>query len=77
MLLIGMGYLAVVGTIGYLPAIALLVLATARYVGRPWSAELFLVAGSGALLYYLLFVRLLDIPLPPGIWPGLWRALAG
>gem|GEM_PF-769119 len=77
MLLIGMAYLAVVGTIGYLPAIALLVLASARYIGRPWSAELFLVAGLGALLYYLLFVRLLAIPLPPGIWPGLWRQLAG
>lgn len=77
MLLIGIAYLIVVGTIGYLPAIALLVLATARYMGRPWSAELVGVAVGGALLYYLIFVRLLGIPLPPGIWPGLWRGLAG
>jgi hypothetical protein len=76
-LLIGVAYLAVVGTIGYLPAIALLLLATARYLGRPWSADLFLVALGGAALYYLIFVRLLGIPLPPGIWPGVWRALAG
>jgi hypothetical protein len=77
MLLIGMAYLAVVGTIGYLPAIALLVLAAARYMGRPWSGELILVAAGLALFYYLIFVRLLGIPLPPGIWPGVWRGLAG
>jgi len=76
-LLIGVVYLLVVGAIGYLPAIALLLLATARYVGQPWSAELFLVALGGAVIYYLTFVRLLDIPLPPGIWPGLWRGLTG
>ncbi|HSA80551.1 MAG TPA: tripartite tricarboxylate transporter TctB family protein [Geminicoccaceae bacterium] len=71
MLLIGMGYLVVVSAIGYVPAVALLVLATARFMGRPWSAELILLAVGGALLYYLLFVRLLGIPLPPGLWSGL------
>jgi putative tricarboxylic transport membrane protein len=74
---IGIIYLLMVGTIGYLPAIALLLLATARYLGRPWSAELCLIAVAGAALYYVVFVRLLGIPLPPGIWPGVWRALAG
>jgi len=77
MLLIGMGYLVVVNTIGYVPAVALLVLATARFMGRAWSAELILLAAGGALLYYLLFAGLLGIPLPSGIWPGLWRGLAG
>ena len=77
MLLIGMGYLVVVNAIGYVPAVALLVLATARFMGRPWSAELILLAVGGDLLYYLLFVRLLGIPLPPGIWSGVWRGLAG
>jgi putative tricarboxylic transport membrane protein len=77
MLLIGIGYLAVVGTIGYLPAVALLVLATAFYLGQSLSARLVLLAVGLAVLYYLIFVRLLGIPLPPGIWPGVWRALAG
>jgi putative tricarboxylic transport membrane protein len=76
MLLIGVGYLVVVGTIGYLPAVALLVLATARYIGQPWSAQLIALAIGGALVYDLIFVWLLGIPLPPGIWPGLWRELA-
>ena len=77
MLLIGMGYLAVVSTIGYLPAVVGLVLATALYLGQSPSAKLVLLALGLALLYYLIFVRLLGIPLPPGIWPGLWRTLAG
>ena len=77
MLLIGIGYLAVVGTIGYLPAVVLLVLATALYLGQSLSARLALLAVGLAVLYYLIFVRLLGIPLPPGIWPGVWAALAG
>jgi hypothetical protein len=77
MLLIGVGYLALVGTIGYVPAVALLVLATALYLGQGLSARLLVVATGLALLYYLIFVRLLGIPLPAGIWPGVWRGLAG
>jgi putative tricarboxylic transport membrane protein len=71
MLLIGIGYLLIVGIVGYVPAVALLLLASARFMGRAWSIELVLIAVGGALVYYLLFVRLLGIPLPPGIWPGL------
>jgi putative tricarboxylic transport membrane protein len=77
MLLIGVGYLALVGTIGYIPAVALLVMATALYLGPTLSARLVLLAVGLALFYDLIFVRLLGIPLPPGIWPGLWRGLAG
>ena len=77
MLLIGVGYLALVGTIGYVPAVALLVVATALYLGQSWSVRLAVLAVGLALLYYLIFVRLLGIPLPRGIWPGVWRALAG
>jgi hypothetical protein len=77
MLVIGMGYLAVVGMVGYMPAVALLVLTTALYLGQGPSARLVLVAVGLAVLYYLIFVRLLGIPLPPGVWPGLWRGLAG
>jgi putative tricarboxylic transport membrane protein len=77
MLLIGVGYLAVVGTIGYIPAVVGLVVATALYLGQSVSTRLVLLAVGLALLYYLIFVRLLGIPLPPGIWPGMWRALAG
>jgi putative tricarboxylic transport membrane protein len=77
MLLIGVGYLVLVGTIGYVPAVALLVMATALYLGEGLSARLLVVAAGLALFYYLVFVRLLGIPLPPGVWPGVWRGLAG
>jgi putative tricarboxylic transport membrane protein len=77
MLLIGVGYLALVDIIGYVPAVALLVVATALYLGQSLSARLVVLAVGLALFYYLMFVRLLGIPLPPGIWPGAWRALAG
>jgi hypothetical protein len=77
MLLIGIGYLAVVATIGYMPALVLLVIATALYLGQGLSARLVLVAVGLAVLYYLIFVRLLGIPLPPGVWPDLWRTVAG
>lgn len=77
MLLIGMAYLAVVGAVGYVPAIALLLLATALYMGRRWCIALIALSVAGAMFYYLMFVRLLGIPLPAGIWPGVWRALTG
>jgi putative tricarboxylic transport membrane protein len=77
MLLIGAGYLTLVGTIGYVPAVALLVMATALYLGQSLSARLVALAVGLALFYDLMFVRLLEIPLPPGIWPGVWRAIAG
>jgi hypothetical protein len=77
MLLIGVGYLLLVGAIGYVPAVALLVVATALYLGQSWSARLVVLAVGLALFYDLMFVRLLGIPLPPGIWPGVWRALRG
>jgi putative tricarboxylic transport membrane protein len=77
MLLIGIGYLALVGTLGYVPAVALLVIATALYLGQGLSARLVVLALGLALLYYGIFVRLLGIPLPPGIWSGVWRGLAG
>jgi putative tricarboxylic transport membrane protein len=77
MLLIGVGYLVVVNTIGYVAAIVGLVLATALYLGQRLSVRLVVVAVGLALFYHLMFVRLLGIPLPPGLWPGLWRAVAG
>jgi putative tricarboxylic transport membrane protein len=77
MLLIGVGYLALVGTIGYMPALVLLVVASALYLGQSPSTWLVLVAVGLAVLYYLIFVRLLGIPLPPGVWPDVWQALAG
>ena len=79
--LIGVAYLAVVPWLGYLVSIALLIAATAWYQGgsitgapdqaRPTSAVL-LVAASGAVFLWLLFVVLLGIPQPSGAWSAIF-----
>lgn len=71
MLALGVAYLLVVPTLGYAVSVALLVGAVALYNHRQPSLGLALVAVAVATGFYILFVRLLDIPLPPGIWPDL------
>jgi len=77
MLLIGVGFLVLVEIIGYIPAIFLMICVTAVYNGRPMSWR---IAGFAALLtaiFYALFDLILNIPMPSGVWPGVWRAIAG
>ena len=50
-------------------AVLLLVAAVALYNHQRLSMRLVLVAVLVAASFYLLFVRLLNIPLPPGLWP--------
>lgn len=68
---IGIVYLLVLPWLGYLPSVVLLVTATSVYIGARAGAYTLGVATGLAVIYYLLFVQLLDIPLPAGIWPGL------
>lgn len=70
-LLIGIIYLLLLPHIGYVPGIFLLVCAVAIYIGAKPGLY---TAGVGLLVavcFYLLFKRLLGIPMPAGIWPGL------
>jgi putative tricarboxylic transport membrane protein len=69
MLALGVAYLFVVPTLGYAVSVALLVAAVALYNHQQLSMRLVLVAVLVAASFYLLFVRLLNIPLPPGLWP--------
>ncbi len=71
MILIGAGYLLVVPYLGYLVSIGLLLLTVALYNGKRPSLGLVLFAALGSVVFYLLFVRLLDVPLPAGFWPSL------
>jgi putative tricarboxylic transport membrane protein len=74
--LIGIAYLAVVPWLGYLISIALLIGCTAWYQGgsitgepdKPRATGIFVVAASGAVVLWLLFVALLGIPQPSGVW---------
>jgi putative tricarboxylic transport membrane protein len=71
MIVIGAGYLAMVPYLGYLPSVALLLAVVALYNGKRPSLGLAAFAIVGAVVFYLLFVQLLDVPLPAGLWPRL------
>jgi hypothetical protein len=77
MFLIGLAFLLVVGYVGYIPAIFVMICVTAVYNGRPMSWR---IAGIAAVLtaaLYMLFDLVLHIPMPRGIWPQIWQAIAG
>jgi cell division protein FtsW (lipid II flippase) len=68
MLMIGIAYLAVVSTLGYALSIGLLLAGVMVYQGLAPSWRVALVATAGTLVLWVIFVLLLDIPLPAGIW---------
>jgi putative tricarboxylic transport membrane protein len=64
LLAIGIAYLLIVRTVGYVPAIAALIIAAALYGGAALSWRVFAIGIAGAVFYYALFVLVLGIPLP-------------
>jgi putative tricarboxylic transport membrane protein len=69
MLGIGIAYILVVPWLGYVLSIAGLLLATTYYQGGTVNRQVGLVAVSGAIFFWFLFVVLMGIPQPPGWWP--------
>ena len=67
-LALGLGYGAVLPWLGYAGSIALLIAATAAYQGAGFNRRVALVAIGGAAFLWALFVWLLGIPQPAGIW---------
>lgn len=72
MLAIGVGYLLIVDHVGYVVAVALLLLVVSLYIGARASLRTFLFAGLGAVFFYFLFVMFLGIPLPAGLVENLF-----
>jgi hypothetical protein len=68
MVMNGVIYILVVPWLGYILSIAALIGATVFYQGGGMNRRVAAVAIGGALLFWLLFVRLLHIAHPPGIW---------
>ena len=77
MFLIGLGFLLTVGYVGYIPAIFAMTCITAVYNGRPMSWRIAGIAAMVTAVLYVLFDIVLHIPMPEGIWPQIWRAVAG
>jgi hypothetical protein len=70
MLAIGVVYIVVVPWLGYVPTLAGLILVTTWYQSEFVTRTTALVAIAGAIVFWLVFVALLGIPQPPGIWAG-------
>lgn len=64
----GAAYVALVPIIGYLPAIALLIGAVALYEGAPRNWKTLAIALGGALLYWGIFVKILGVHQPSGLF---------
>ncbi len=75
MLAIGGVYVLIAELVGYVVGIAIVVLATALYQGaaRSWRAPA--IAVGGAVSFWLLFVVLLNIGQPEGLWSRLLSSL--
>ena len=67
MLALGIAYLLIVRWLGYLPSVALLMIAAAVYLGTPFSLRVVAIGIAGAIVYWLVFVLVLGIPLPAGV----------
>jgi hypothetical protein len=71
MLLIGIAYIFVLPYLGYLLSVAMLIAATTYFQGGPLNLRTLLVSVSGAVLFWTLFIWLLRIQYPAGLWPSL------
>jgi putative tricarboxylic transport membrane protein len=71
LLAIGVAYVVVVPRLGYMLSLAALIMATTYYQGGALNRHVVVVAMSGAVVFWLLFVMLLGIPQPAGLWPSL------
>ena len=72
MLAIGVVYIVVAPWMGYILSLAALILTTTYYQGGVINRHVAVVAVTGALFFWVLFVFVLGIPQPSGFWPSLF-----
>lgn len=70
---IGIVYLLILPWLGYVPSVILLMVSMSVFIGARAGVYTLGVAVVIAVIFYLLFVQLLGIPLPAGLWPALLR----
>jgi cell division protein FtsW (lipid II flippase) len=71
MLAIGVVYVVALPWLGYVVSLALLIVATAWYQEKARRRWLFPTAIIGAGIFWVLFVKVLQISEPAGFWPSL------
>ncbi|KEQ04209.1 tripartite tricarboxylate transporter TctB family protein [Pseudorhizobium pelagicum] len=71
LLAIGVGYIFVVETLGYLLSVAVLLLVTALYLGAGNKARVLAVATLGAVFLWVMFVIVLGVRMPSGLLASL------
>lgn len=71
LLLIGVLYIVIVPWLGYILSLTGLMVATYSYQGGVLGRRAAFVTVSGALFFWVLFVWLLRISQPAGLWPSL------
>jgi putative tricarboxylic transport membrane protein len=71
MLVVGVVYILVVPYLGYLVSVAMLITVTTYLQGGALNGRTVLVALSGAALFWAVFIWLLRIQYPAGLWPSL------
>ena len=75
MLLIGVAYVALVPWLGYPLCIAAVIAAAAAYQGGVISPSFAAIAIGGAIALWLVFVVVLNIAQPAGVWPDILESL--
>ncbi|CCF18436.1 conserved membrane protein of unknown function [Pseudorhizobium banfieldiae] len=68
---IGVGYIFVIETLGYLLSIAVLLLVTALYLGAGNKGRVLAVAVLGAVFLWVMFVVVLGVRMPSGLLASL------
>lgn len=68
LLLFGFAYIAILPFAGYLPSVALLIIGIGLYEGTAWTWKLPAIAFAGAALYWTIFVKLLGVHQPAGLF---------
>ncbi len=74
LLVLGAGYLLLIGSLGYLLTIFLLIGAVALYSGAALNVKLISISAAGAVVFWLVFAWLFEMHLPAGtLWQWLLR----
>jgi putative tricarboxylic transport membrane protein len=63
---LGALYIAIAPLIGYVPALALLLVAATMYFGAAFNLRLVLISVVGAALFWAMFVKMLSVAMPSG-----------